>query len=134
MINRGQPYTYEKIAATEPSSALRNAVRIEYISPQQYRGKENIPPILLIYTDGGPEHGTNFTSVKIAIIVLHQSINTDLTIVLCTTPGHFFKNSAKRVNCILNLELYSMGVMKKICIKCQAFKKIASVLKSRRRF
>ena len=38
-----QPYIYVKITATEPSSALRNAVEIEQVLTQQYRGKENIP-------------------------------------------------------------------------------------------
>ena len=101
-----------KITATEPSSALRNAVEIEQVLTQQYRGKENIPPILRIYTDGGPEHRTNFMSVKLAIIALHQSINTDLNIALRSAPGHSFKNPAERVNCILNFGLYSMGVMR----------------------
>ena len=101
-----------KITATEPSSALRNAVEIEQVLTQQYRGKENIPPILRIYTDGGPEHRTNFMSVKLAIIALHQSINADLTIALRSAPGHSFKNPAERVNCILHFGLYNMGVMR----------------------
>ena len=92
---RGQPYIYVKITPTELSSALRNVVEIEQVLTQQYRGKENIPPILRIYTDGGPEHRTNFMSVKLAIIALHQSINADLTIVLRTVPGHSFRNLQK---------------------------------------
>ena len=53
---RGQSYIYVEITPTELSSALRNVVEIEQLLTQQYRGKENIPPILIIYTDGGPEH------------------------------------------------------------------------------
>ena len=48
---RGTPYVYLKITATDPSSALRNAAEIEDMLTHRYQGKENIPPIIVIYTD-----------------------------------------------------------------------------------
>ena len=60
---RGIPYVYLKIHATEPSSAIRNAKEIADTLIEKYEGKENIPTMLNIYTDGGPEHRSNFLSV-----------------------------------------------------------------------
>ena len=66
----GKPYVYIKITETEPSSAVRNSVEIKRALMKKFCTKENIPPIIIIYTDGAPEHHTHFLSVKIAIILL----------------------------------------------------------------
>ena len=86
---RGQPYIYVKITATEPSSALRNSIEIENALIKKYATKKNIPPVVIIYTDRGPEHPTNFLSVKIAVIALQKLLNSDMIIALRTAPGHF---------------------------------------------
>ena len=44
------PCVYPKITATNPSSALRNAAEIESVLTYSYKGKENIPLIIIIYT------------------------------------------------------------------------------------
>ena len=71
MVSRTTIYLCEN-NSYRTSSALRCVVEIEQVLPQQYRGKENITPIFMIYKDGGPEHRTNFMSVKLAIIALQQ--------------------------------------------------------------
>ena len=109
----GKPYVYIKITATKPSSAIRNSVEIERALIKKFGTKENIPAIIIIYTDGGPEHCTYFLSVKIAIISLQKSLNSDMIIALRTAPGYSFKNPEEKVNCILNLGLYGMGLMHK---------------------
>ena len=86
---RGQPYIYVKITATEPSSALRNSVEIENALIKKHGTKNNIPPVVIIYTDEGPEHRTNFLSINIAVIALQKSLNSDTIIALRTAPGHF---------------------------------------------
>lgn len=120
---RGTPHVFLKITATEPSSALRNAVEVENVLLAKYGTKENIPPIIIIYTDGGPEHRTNFLSVKIAMIALQKSINADLLIAVRTAPGHSYRNPVEKVNCILNLGLYGIGVMRKSIYQDQVFEK-----------
>ena len=55
---RGHAHIYMKISATESSSALRNAAEIENVLIQRYGRRGLVPPILIIYTDGGPEHRT----------------------------------------------------------------------------
>ena len=91
---RGHLYIYVKITATEPSSALRNSVEIENALIKKYGTKENIPPIAMIYSNGGPEHQTNFLSVKIPVIALQKLLTSDMIIALRTAPEHSFKNPA----------------------------------------
>ena len=66
-----------------------------------------------MYTDGSPEDRTTFVSVKIAIIALQNFLNLDHILVARTAPGHSYRNPAEKINCILNLRLYGIGVMRK---------------------
>ena len=79
----GIPYVYLKITATDPSSALHNATKVEDILAHRYQGKQNIPPIIILYTDGGPEHRSNFLFVKIALNALQKSLNADMLVAVC---------------------------------------------------
>ena len=93
---RGIPYVYLKIHATEPSSAIRNAKEIADALIEKYEGKENIPPMLTIYTVGGPEHRSNFLSVQIAVIALQCYLDFDLLIVARTAPVHSYGNPQRK--------------------------------------
>ena len=119
---RGVPYVYLKLVATEPSSAIRNAAEVKRVLISKF-GKNNIPPIVIFYTEGGPEHRTTFLSVKTAMIALQQAINADLLVALRTVPGHSFRNPAEKVNCILNLGLYGIGVMHQSIYEDTVFEK-----------
>lgn len=69
--------------------------------------------IIRLCTDGGPEHRTTFLSVKIAVIALQKALNADMIVALRIAPGHSYRNPPERVNCILNIGLYGIGVMRK---------------------
>ena len=103
---------FPKITATDPSSALRNAKEIASVLIEKYGTKENVPPVLILYTDGGLEHRTVFLSVKIAMISLQKYLNLDQILAVRTAPGHSYCNPAEKVNCILNLGLYGIGCMR----------------------
>ena len=100
-----------KMTATDPSSALRNATEIAKVLINKYGSKEAVPPNLILYTDGGPEHHTTFLSVKIALICLQKFLNLDQVLAVCTAPGHSYCNPGDKINCILNLGLYGIGSM-----------------------
>ena len=102
-----------KMTATDPSSALRNATEIAKVLINKYGSKEAVPPILILYTDSGPEHHTTFLSVKIALICLQKFLNFDQVLAVRTAPGHSYRNPAEKINCILNLGLYGIGSMRK---------------------
>ena len=118
----GKLYVYIKITTTECSSVVQNSLEIERALIKKFGTKENIHLIIIIYTDRGPEHRTNFLSVKITIILLQESLNSDI-IALRSAPGHSFKNPAEGVNYILNLGLYGMGVMHKNMYQSSEFEK-----------
>ena len=109
---RGHAHIYMRISATEPSSALRNSAEIENVVIQRYGRRGLVPSILIIYTGGGPEHRTTYLSVNIAMIALQKSLNLDLLLTVRTAPGSSHRNPSERVNCILNLGLYGIGVMR----------------------
>ena len=124
---RGIPYVYLKITATDPSSAIRNAAEVEDILTHNYQGKQNIPPIIILYTNGGPEHRSNFLSVKIALIALQKSLNADMLVAVRTAPGHSFRNPAEKVNCVLNISLYGIDVMRQNITEDPFFEKKLNV-------
>ena len=76
----GIPYVYLKITVTDPSSALRNVVEVKGILTHHYQGKQNIPLIIILYTDSGPQHRSNLLSMKIALIAFQKSLNTDMLV------------------------------------------------------
>ena len=101
------------MTATDQSSALFNATEIAKVLISKYGSKEAVPPILILYTDGGPEHHTTFLSVKIALICLQKFLSLDQVLAVCTAPGHSYHNPAEKINCVLNLGLYGIGCMRK---------------------
>ena len=110
---RGELNVLLKITAISPSSALKNAREVGDVSIVKYGSVEQIPPALIMYTDGGPEHRTTFLSVKITIIALQKFLNLDHILVARTAPGHSYRNPTEKINCILNLGLYGIGIVRK---------------------
>lgn len=56
------------MTAIDPSTAIDNAKEIMNALTNFYGSKENVPPVLMIYTDGGPEHRSMFLSVKLTVV------------------------------------------------------------------
>lgn len=81
--------------------------------------------ILLLYSDGGPDHNTTYLSSKVAIIALHLMLNMDMTIHLRTAPHHSWKNMIERVFAGVNVGLQAVGLM-----RCQASPELESKLKN----
>ena len=64
--------------------------------------------------DGGPEHRSNFLSVKIAMIALQRYLSFDSLIVARAAPGHLYIQHPppEKANCVLNLGLNEIGCMR----------------------
>ena len=105
---RGEPNVLLKVTAISPSSALKSMQEVADTLIAKCGSIEQIPPALIMYSDRGPEHGTTFISVKIEIIALQKFLNLDHILVARTAPGHSYRNSVEKINCILNLGLYSI--------------------------
>ena len=109
---RGKACVGIKISATDPSTALQNGTEVASALIEKFDTKEAVPPVLILYTDGGPEHRTTYLSVKIAMICLQKYLDLDQVLAVRTAPGHSYRNSAEKINCLLNIGLYGIGCMR----------------------
>ena len=97
-----------KEAAFSPSSPLRHATELL----QTLRDKKVnsvLKPVLLLYTDGGPDHRVNFISVQLALICLFRHLQLDYLVAARTAPMQSYRNPVERMMSLLNLGLQSVG-------------------------
>ena len=89
--------------------------QVPYITPQNWVNfwESNKLIIRLCWsTDGGPDHNNTFLSVKLGLIALFLRHDLDMIEAVRTAPYHSWKNPCERVNCILNLGLQAVGLMR----------------------
>ena len=98
--------------ATEPSSAIRNIKETANALIDKYGGRDNVPPMLIVYTDDGLKHCSNILSVQIAMMALQRFLDLDILIAARTAPGHSYTNPPEKKSCILNLRLHAIGCMR----------------------
>ena len=96
-----------KDKATQPSSPMRHSAETQNIL--HVDGAYN-KPVLLIVSDGGPDHRVNFGSVKMALIALFRALNLDMLVALRTCPYQSWRNLAERVMSVLNLALQNASL------------------------
>ena len=66
--------------------------------------------ILLRYTDGGPDHRTNYLSVQITAILEFISLDLDMMVLARTAPNQSYNNPADQVMSLLNLGLQHVSL------------------------
>ncbi|RIB15445.1 hypothetical protein C2G38_2192330 [Gigaspora rosea] len=103
LFYNGDVYVGYKDTVFESSNAIRHAA--EFFQAIDQKFSNEIPPILCIYTDGGPDHRTNFGSVQVSLISLFFKGDFDMLIALRTAPYHSWANPAERIMPILNLKV-----------------------------
>lgn len=103
----GEVHVCVKDAVFEPSSPARHAIELEQLLPQV-----RDQPILMMYTDGGPDHRCTYLSVMCTVIYLWHKLDLDMVVLARTPPGWSWKNPAERVMSQLNLALQSVGLMR----------------------
>ncbi|GBC14058.2 hypothetical protein GLOIN_2v1767477 [Rhizophagus irregularis DAOM 181602=DAOM 197198] len=123
----GQVFVSYKNATFEPSNVIRHSTEFLNALNIQY-AHQMTPPILCLYTDGGPDHRCNYGSVQISLICLFLSGNFDLLIAVRTAPNHSWTNPAERIMSILNLGLQA-NTLDDIRTKAQESNKLESELK-----
>ena len=69
-------------------------------------------PILMLYTDGGPDDRVTYLSVQLTLIALFLSRDLDMVVAVRTPPYHSWCNPVERITSILNLVLQSVGLMR----------------------
>ncbi|XP_066914216.1 uncharacterized protein [Clytia hemisphaerica] len=107
---RGDVHIGFKESAFEPSSALRHSTELKELIIQR---EGPVPPALLLYTDGGPDHRVNYLSVKVALIAFFRDLDLDLLIALRTAPSNSWANPVERIMSIVNIGLQGVGMMRR---------------------
>lgn len=109
---RGQVLVGVKDSALEPSSPLRHCTELSKVLQE----RQIVSPIMVFYTDGGPDHNNTFLSVQLSFIALFLHHDLDMLEAVRTAPYQSWKNPCERVNCILNLGLQAAGLMR-VCME-----------------
>ncbi len=104
----GQVFYALKESAFEPSSPIRHVT--EFADCLDQMGA--IKPVLLLYTDGGPDHRLTYLSVQASFIALFRKLDLDYLCAARTAPCHSWKNPVERIMSIFNLGLQSVGLMR----------------------
>ena len=104
----GKVCTGVKNTVFEPSSPHRHCTELNSLLSAQNDEK----PILMVYTDGGPDHRVNFLSVQLWYIALFVARDLDCLIAVRTPPCNSWKNPAERVMSELNFVLQGVGMAK----------------------
>ena len=106
----GQVFVSYKDTTFQPSTAIRHTS--EFFSAISTYYPQIFPPILCIYTDGGPDHRVTYGSVQISLICLFLRGDFDMLIALRTAPHQSWTNPAERIMSILNLALQGVALMR----------------------
>lgn len=105
---RGRVFVLFKENAFQPSSPRRHMAELKKIL--QRFGP--VKPILVLYTDGGPDHRLTYLSVQLSLISLWLNLDLDFLCAVRTPPQHSWKNPVERIISIINLALQGVGVMR----------------------
>ena len=106
----GQPYVSNKDKITQPSSPYRHSVELVHLIkgiPQ-----DDSKPVLVILSDGGPDHRLCYGSVQISMIALFSKLNFSVLICMQMCPYQSWTNPAERVMSTLNLALQNVSLMR----------------------
>ena len=106
----GKVFVGLKNSAFQNSSPIRHAT--ELLKTLQSTGTCNTNPVLLLYTDGGPDHRSNYPIVQIALVCLFLQLDLDFLCAVRTPPYNSWKNPAERIMSPLNIALQGAGVVR----------------------
>lgn len=112
----GQVYVGNKNKVTQPSSPLRHSTELSKILLHDGCAEDSVggnKSVLLVLSDGGPDHRLSYGSVQVAILVLFLRLNLDMLIAVRTCPYQSWTNPAERVMSILNLALQNVSLERK---------------------
>ena len=99
-----------KDKAFQPSSPMRHARELQSIIADKFG--DTYPPILFIYSDGGPDHRLTFGSVQVSLVCLFLRLNLDMIVAVRCAPHQCWTNLAERCMSILNLALQNVALQR----------------------
>ena len=119
---RGNVYFSVSDSVFQGSTPFRHGVMLAKIA----KNFDNVPPVLMKYTDGGTDQRNTLEAVKVATICLFKELNLDFLIAAQCAPGHSYVNPAERIMSILNLGLQNVATERSPCKNADIEKKLNS--------
>ena len=105
---RGQPVVIIKDSIFQPSSPYRHMAEFVDIAKDHF-DEEDVPPLILFYHDGGPDHRVTYYSVLISYICAFIWLDLDFLVAVQTAPNNSWRNPCERLMSILNLGLHCVS-------------------------
>ncbi|XP_071947398.1 uncharacterized protein [Antedon mediterranea] len=96
----------------QPSSPIRHMTELR----QEMTNLNLNKPMLLAYTDGGPDHRVTYLSVQLSLIAMFVNLDLDFLCAVRTPPKRSWKNPVERIMSIINVGLQGVGVMREKAI------------------
>ena len=90
----------------QPSSPMRHAAELDQVLREKL---DEIPPILFLYSDGGPDHRG---SVQVSLVCLFLRLKLDMIVAIRCAPHQSWTNLAERCMSILNLALQNVALQR----------------------
>ena len=108
----GLLYVTVKDKVFQASSPLRHSTENVSMMRKCYSDDDvNLrTPVLIRYTDGGPDHRTTYKSVKICALLEFIALDLDMMVCARTAPCGSYANPAERTMSLLNLALQNVAL------------------------
>ena len=75
--------------------------------------KDFIQPVLLFFSDGGPDHMLKWGRVKLSLIALFLKLDIDMLVAGRIAPNHSWANIVERIMSILNIAYQNCALSRK---------------------
>ena len=110
----GQPFVSSKDKITQPSSPYRHSAELVELVHAKYSddGLSASKPVMIILSDGGPDHRVIFGSVQMSMVALFSRLDLDILVCMQMCPYQSWTNPAERVMSTLNLALQNVSLMR----------------------
>ena len=120
----GDVYVTLKDKIFEPSSPQRRSTETVSVVRECYSedGLNVTKPILIRYTDSGPDHCVTYRSVQLCCLVEFIALDLDMIVCARTAPSQSYYNPAERIMSLLNLALQNVHWSGLVCrqnLKCR---------------
>ncbi|CAC5376627.1 unnamed protein product [Mytilus coruscus] len=89
-----------------PSSPWRHATEI----CQMLQASGEVPPLVILFSDGGPDHGITYHAVKLSLIVMFKKLDLDMLVAGRTAPGNSWVTPAERIMSLLNIAAQNVAL------------------------
>ena len=110
----GQPFVSSKDKITQPSSPYRHSAELVQLVRANYSddGLSASKPVMIILSDGGPDHRVTFGSMHVSMVALFSRLDLDILVCMQMCPYQSWTNPAERVMPTLNLALQNVYLMR----------------------